>query len=349
MHRPRRARGLRPAAASDQPRATGAKRDANGQFARAPQRSREAQRGDVRAGDQEDDRGHAKGRENRRPYAAFRFLRQQRDAGRQTAIRVGMRANETVVQHADLGARSIERDAVSQPRKEPQRSAAAIRPSWIQLERHPQLGLRLPERRESGSVSASRRRPCTARRSAERAFRSPRGSAPKRRVHSEWPITTRCESPLPSSGPLQLAPSAGATPSTSNSRGLTCSAGMRSVRPSADRFADQACAAAIAENDRAHPSQVEVIRRRDRVVHVVAMEDGDQPVRCVVRKRLEQDRPDHREKRGRRADAQCQRERSGDGEATRAHKRSSGVSKILQQRVHGTPPDFSWTRCHGRR
>ncbi len=74
-------------------------------------------------------------------------------------------------------------------------------------------------------------------------------SPPKRRTHSRWASTTTRASAVTSASAM-ARPSSGAAPSTSNSVPETCSAGTRSVRPSAVRLAPQDCAAPIELNDR---------------------------------------------------------------------------------------------------
>ena len=63
--------------------------------------------------------------------------------------------------------------------------------------------------------------------------------------------------------------------------------------------------------------------------------DPDQALLVAESERLQENRVDHTEDRGRRADAERQRQDRGDGKARRAAQAADGEAQVLDERLHG--------------
>ena len=98
-----------------------------------------------------------------------------------------------------------------------------------------------------------------------------------------------------------------------------------------DTFAGDVLARAL-ERSRLTTDVEEVVRaKRVRV----ALQNRDQPLGIVIRKRAEQYRVHHGKNRGVRADSESEREDGNSGKALVLEKHPQAVTKILEKCVHG--------------
>ncbi len=203
-----------------------------------------------------------------------------------------MRAHQPIIEDADLGTRRLEAHAIGQPGKEPQRSAGAIGSTGVQIEGNPELRLRLPERGEAegpghhaddGVLLAIQADPLS-----DDCGIGAKATAPERvRDHGLMRIDTAVVRPVERSTECRPDAEHLEQPRADLQRG--------------DALGPAACGEVggprLGRRDRdkrtRRPPQIEIVRRRYRIVPLVAVENHHQAIWIVVGKGLEQDRPDH--------------------------------------------------------
>ncbi len=133
----------------DQPSAAGAERGAQRQLAAAARGPRQRQRCDVGARDEQHGARQAEQHQHDSSRAAGGLLAERHHAGGQALVGVRIRARQPCGDDGHLASCLRHRDAICQPREQAQRPAAAIGSPLVEHQRHPELGLSLPERRET--------------------------------------------------------------------------------------------------------------------------------------------------------------------------------------------------------